>query len=131
MLIDTSGWFCTMDDTDRRHDDAKRHVQKARFRLTHSYIIAELTALSHVRGIPRRSVVQFTNELLEDVGTEIVWVDEALTLKAWSLILRREDKNWSLCDAVSFVLMEQFDIVEALTTDRHFEQAGFIKLLES
>jgi uncharacterized protein len=42
----------------------------------------------------------------------------------------RPDKSYSLCDAVSFVLMHQRGLVEALTTDRHFEQAGFIRLLQ-
>lgn len=131
MLIDTSGWFCIMDDTDRRYDAAKEYIQTSRSRLTHSYVIAELTALSYARGIPRSSLIQFTNEILDDPQIEIIWVDESLTMSAWSLLQKRQDKNWSLCDAVSFAIMHQLGIAEALTTDHHFEQAGFIKLLES
>ena len=41
----------------------------------------------------------------------------------------RPDKTYSLCDAISFVLMRRQGIQEALTTDRHFEQEGFRKLL--
>ena len=41
------------------------------------------------------------------------------------LLQNRPDKNWSLCDAVSFELMSDFGVTEALTTDHHFEQAGF------
>jgi predicted nucleic acid-binding protein len=47
-----------------------------------------------------------------------------------SLLQSRLDKDWSLCDAVSFVLMQQRGVTEALTTDHHFEQAGFVRLLE-
>lgn len=36
----------------------------------------------------------------------------------------------SLCDAVSFLLMREGAITEALTTDRHFEQEGFVRLLK-
>ncbi len=39
------------------------------------------------------------------------------------------DKEWGLVDCVSFVTMNQLGITEALTTDRHFEQAGFVALL--
>jgi predicted nucleic acid-binding protein len=131
MLIDTSGWFCIMDDNDHRYEGAKRYVRTARRRLTHSFIVAELTALSHARGIPKRSLIRVTNEILDDPGVEVIWVDEPLAMKAWSLLQERQDKNWSLCDAVSFVLMKQLGITEALTTDHHFEQAGFVKPLDS
>ncbi len=46
-------------------------------------------------------------------------------------LLERQDKTYSLCDAVSFVLMRQRNISEALTTDHHFEQEGFRQLLPS
>jgi len=36
----------------------------------------------------------------------------------------RPDKDWSLTDCLSFVVMEQRHLTEALTTDSHFEQAG-------
>ena len=39
-------------------------------------------------------------------------------------------RTYSLCDAVSFVLMQHYGITEALTTDHHFEQEGFVRLLE-
>lgn len=42
----------------------------------------------------------------------------------------RPDKDWSLIDCMSFVVMEDMAIEEALTTDRHFEQAGFRALLK-
>jgi predicted nucleic acid-binding protein len=42
----------------------------------------------------------------------------------------RPDKDWSLTDCISFVVMENQDITEALTADRHFVQAGFTALLK-
>jgi hypothetical protein len=49
--------------------------------------------------------------------------------KAWELLTQREDKEWSLVDCSSFIIMKQRRINEALTNDHHFEQAGLIKLL--
>jgi predicted nucleic acid-binding protein len=47
-----------------------------------------------------------------------------------ALLNQRNDKAWSLCDAVSFVMMKERGVAEALTTDHNFEQAGFIRLLD-
>lgn len=46
-----------------------------------------------------------------------------------ALLMARPDKASFQCDAVSFILMRQRRITEALTTDRHFEQEGFQRLL--
>lgn len=44
-------------------------------------------------------------------------------------VLKRPDKDWGLTDCISFAVMTQEGITQALTSDRHFEQAGFTKLL--
>ena len=48
---------------------------------------------------------------------------------ALQLYRRRSDKNWSLTDCISFSIMQERGLTEALTADHHFEQAGFIALL--
>jgi hypothetical protein len=45
------------------------------------------------------------------------------------LYRQRADKDWSLTDCISFVVMRQRGLTEALTGDHHFEQAGFVALL--
>ncbi|MGV0025225.1 type II toxin-antitoxin system VapC family toxin [Phormidesmis priestleyi] len=57
-------------------------------------------------------------------------VDEPIHRAAVELLIARQDKTYSLCDAVSFILMHQRGVTEALTTDRHFEQEGFVRLLQ-
>jgi len=61
---------------------------------------------------------------------DIIHIDESLDSKAWDLLVNRTDKNWSLVDCSSFVIMQENNISEALTTDHHFEQAGFVRLLK-
>lgn len=87
-------------------------------------------ALSAPRGLPRRSSLLFLVDLLAHPEVEVAWVAENLCCEALGLLEARLDKDYSLCDAVSFVLMRQRGIQEALTTDRHFEQEGFRRLLD-
>ena len=73
-------------------------------------------------------------DLMESLRTspfvEIVQVDKALDDLAWQMFANHPDKVWSLVDCASFCIMQQRDITEAFTTDQHFEQAGFIRLLK-
>ena len=69
-------------------------------------------------------------KILQSGPTKIVhfqsdWMDRGLTLFA-----ERPDKDWSLTDCISFVVMQEHGIAEALTADHHFEQAGFVALLK-
>lgn len=131
MLIDTSGFFAVYSEKDKSQVQAKELYEKSWFRLTTNYVLAEYVALSLIRGLPRKEVLAFSQEILFDETIEIVWVDEDLHTKAVELLLERQDKTYSLCDAVSFILMRERGINEALTTDKHFEQEGFIRLLPS
>lgn len=130
MLLDTSGLLCLYDVRDHRHADAKTLYRAAWQPVTHNYVLAEFVALAHVRGAPRAGALSFIADLLAFPDVEIIWVDEPLHRSALSLLQARLDKTYSLCDAVSFILMRQRRITEALTTDHHFEQEGFVRLLE-
>ena len=59
----------------------------------------------------------------------IIEADTALLSDGWQLYCNRLDKEWSLTDCVSFAVMENERINQAFTSDHHFEQAGFVKLL--
>lgn len=131
MLIDTSGWYCSLVEEDFRNPAAVSFYRSAARKITHSYIISELVALCSARRFSRTKTLQFVESLFNDPLVEIIWVDEALTMQAMELLRNRSDKEWSLCDAVSFMIMEERNIQEALTTDHHFRQAGFIQLLDS
>jgi len=82
------------------------------------------------RPYVRARSLAFAADLLGNPHVEVVWVDEALHQSALALLQQRLDKPYSLCDAVSFVLMRERGISDALTTDNHFEQEGFTLLLK-
>lgn len=129
MLLDTSGLMCLFDRRDFRHADAQTLYNSAPERLTHSYVFAEFVALAHARGAPRAAALDYAFDLLGDPEVEVMWVDERLHRQALELLRARLDKSWSLCDAVSIILMQRTGVGDALTTDHHFEQAGFRRLL--
>jgi predicted nucleic acid-binding protein len=54
----------------------------------------------------------------------VLWTDAG-----WQLYHDRADKDWGVIDCISFTIMQERNIVEALTGDRHFQQAGFVALL--
>ena len=49
--------------------------------------------------------------------------------KALQCYKMRTDKEWGITDCISFVVMEEYGLTEALTADKHFRQAGFKALL--
>ncbi len=77
----------------------------------------------------RRQVVQTLEDFHRDPSIEIIPLSEELFSKAFTLFRQRTDKAWGLTDCISFVVMSEREISEALTADEHFEQAGFVALL--
>jgi predicted nucleic acid-binding protein len=130
MLLDTSGLLCVLHQDEEYHEDASTLFAASTHRLIHNYVLAEFVALAHGRGVLRPTVLAFLAAILADPDTKTIWVDENLNARAIALIRARPDKDYSLCDAVSFVLMRDYGIPEALTTDHHFEQEGFVRLLK-
>lgn len=130
MLIDTSGLLCLYHKDEPEHREAVELYQNARVRLTTNYVLAEFVPLAHTRDFPRMQNIKFTEHLLNSAEIEIIWVNENLHRQAVALLRERTDKNYSLCDAASFVVMRERGINEALRTDKHFRQEGFVRLLE-
>jgi len=77
----------------------------------------------------RQAVIKLLESIEDDPNLEIVPVSEELYKRAFSLFKKRPDKEWGLTDYVSFVVMQDYELNEALTADEHFRQAGFRALL--
>jgi uncharacterized protein len=131
IFLDTSGLLCLCDSRDALHEVATREFHRADRLLTHNYVLGELVALANARNVPRRYSLDYISSLLDHPLIEILWVDEAFHRAGMDLLSQRLDKDYSLCDAVSFLQMEERGVVEALTTDRHFEQEGLVRLLKA
>ncbi len=133
VFVDTSGWAYYLDRQDPLHSivvTLVRHAVIQRQRLvTTNYIITELVALLSSRyHLPRQQVIMAINAIKMDASVEVVHIERAMDDEAWALLEARLDKEWSLVDASSFIVMKRFGMTEALTTDHHFTQAGFIRV---
>lgn len=117
MLLDTSGLMCLFDRDERRYGDAKMFFDVASFRISHNYVLAEFVALANARGVPRKLALNFVSNLQDVPLVEVVYVEESLHREALTFLQEHLYKTYSLCDAVSFLLMRQLGIKEALTTD--------------
>lgn len=131
MFLDTSGLLCCHHASELFFEKALLYFESAPIRLTHSYVLTEFIPLCHVRGLNRFAALDFAFELMDNPLIDVVWVDEVLHRAAMHLLRERADKSYSLCDGVSFILMRQYGITEALSTDLHFQQEGFVRLLKT
>ena len=77
----------------------------------------------------RTLFLELEREIRLDEQSSVIPASRALQDRGLELYRQRPDKDWSLTDCISFVVMQDHDITDALTADRHFEQAGFVPLL--
>ncbi len=81
--------------------------------------------------MPSRSkVAEFIRQMAKDPDVRVIRFSQALFERGLQLYQSRADKHWSLTDCISFVVMEDEGISDALTGDKHFQQAGFNALLK-
>lgn len=135
LFVDTSGWALYFDQDEPDHAAAASLVADAlrqgRTLVTTNYVISELVALFSSRRmrVSHTEMVTAVTLIKSEPSIQVEHIDAATDDAAWQLVASRSDKRWSLVDAASFLVMQRLAITEALTTDHHFKQAGFIRLL--
>lgn len=125
-FADTAFWIALSSRRDQYHPGAVEWhnaiIRTGSHIVTTEAILWEwLNALSAVAS--RGLAADAYRKIHRDPRIEVVPFLPALVDSAVALYRRRPDKNWSLTDCLSFVVMEHRGLTEALTTDRHFEQA--------
>ena len=129
VFADTSFYAAVLSPRDSMHARAVSLSQaKKRRILTTEFVIVELANL--LSRIPvRPTFIEFVRYVRNHPQTLIIPATSQLIERGFSLFSRRPDKEWSLTDCISFVVMEEHGVTEALTSDGDFEQAGFRVLL--
>jgi predicted nucleic acid-binding protein len=130
VFVDTSALYATLDADDANHDPAAlawsalldRMTDDPFAGVTHSGVITEIAAL-----VQRRLGMQAVTTLLDDVVPlfDVTWIDERLHRLAVTALVAAGDRQVSLVDWTSFVLMRELGIDTAFAYDTDFERQGF------
>jgi predicted nucleic acid-binding protein len=129
VFADTFYYIALLDANDSAHETAVAATRKLKTTtVTTAWVLLELAntlSASRHRGVFAR----FLDRLRANPNVIIYEAEREVFDLGVDLYQKREDKEWSLTDCISFVVMAREGIAEALTGDHHFEQAGFSILI--
>jgi uncharacterized protein len=132
LFLDTYFVQALLNSKDAAHDRALAllpHLKQAPEVVTTDAILTEVgNALS---GTPRlrKLAAAFIRRCYAEPNMVAMSADRTLLTRALDLYESRTDKEWGLTDCVSFVVMADRELMDAVTGDRHFQQAGFRPLM--
>jgi uncharacterized protein len=124
IYADTSYFVAAIRPRDSYHDRANRLMRDySGDVVTTDFVIVELGNYLY-RVKDRSSFEPIWKGIQEDHQFDIIEASRELLDRGISRYVDRPDKAWSLTDCISFVVMEENGVIEALTSDGDFEQAG-------
>lgn len=130
VFADTFYFIALLSPKDEAHTEAVAFTKQFTGRLlTTAWVLTELAdGLTDV--LARVRFMQFYDRLQARDDATIVPCGDELYQQGIELFRQRPDKEWSLTDCISFEVMHQRNVADALTADHHFEQAGFTVLMK-
>ena len=131
VFLDTGYVLALELSNDQNHRVAAKHWRSMKKRLpalvTTSYVFDEVVTYFNSRGHHAKAV-EVGNRLLTSPSVQFVQVDEGLFRESWRYFQQHQDKDYSLTDCISFVVMKRAGIETAFAFDQHFTQAAFKKV---
>lgn len=129
ILVDTAYVLALVNERDQYHDRAQELADlfEGRNLLITDAVLLEIgNALA--RGF-KKQAIEIISYFIESEEVEIFRHSSQIFDKAFALYKKYDDKEWSLVDCISFIVMRERGIKQALTFDRHFDQAGFVAIM--
>lgn len=130
-FLDTGYLIALESADDQYHSAAAEHWSAFRARgarlVTTSYVFDEVVTYFNSRGFHAKAL-EIGGRLIGSPSVRLIHVDQDLFEAGWEYLRKRSDKQYSLTDCISFVVMEREGLREALAFDEHFRQAGFRRL---
>jgi predicted nucleic acid-binding protein len=119
-FVDTSYLLALELANDQNHAAAMRHWQRVGTALprlvTTSYVFDEVVTFFNCRGHHAKAA-EVGNTLLASASVQMVYVDESLFRDGWNYLLKHHDKDYSLTDCISFLVMQRVGASTAYTFD--------------
>jgi uncharacterized protein len=126
LFLDTAFIQALLNPRDDYHQQAKQLFPRVRTASEIWITEAVLVEVGNALGsFNRNGAVQFIQQCYSTDNIKVVSVDTTLLMQAIALYQARTDKSWGLTDCISFIVMQQQNLTDAVTSDRHFLQAGF------
>ncbi len=130
LFLDTVFIQALLNKRDQYHHQAKAFLPRVRAAKAVWVTEAILVEVGNALGaVNRPGAVQFIQQCYETANLQVVTVDTSLLTRALQLYSERPDKTWGLTDCISFTVMWEKTLTDAVTADLHFVQAGFRALL--
>jgi predicted nucleic acid-binding protein len=134
IFADTGYWIALFNPRDDLHAKALTvaRITQGRLIVTSQLVLTEfLNYYASLGQSFRQQAVQVVRSLQQATEVEIVPQTDDQFQAALTLYSQRPDKEWSLVDCASFLIMQERNLRDALAYDEHFQQAGFVPLLRS
>ena len=131
VFVDTSAWFPLALPADADHQvlrDALRARVGAGARVVTTNLVVAETHAMLLRRVGRRTAFAFVRAVRQPPNTVVTSTPELEERAIADWLDRYDDQDFSFTDAVSFAVMAERGITEALALDRHFRAAGFVTL---
>jgi predicted nucleic acid-binding protein len=129
VFADTSFWIALVVKQDQYHAQAQKWSLRISGRITTTFPVLLETANALARPAWRPHAIALIDHLQNHSDVVVVPLSSNLWERGWGLYRNRPDKAWSLTDCISFLVMQDSSLVDALTADEHFQQAGFRSIL--
>jgi predicted nucleic acid-binding protein len=132
VFVDTSAWIALLNTDDVWHKKAlqvRLDLRRKNYNFVTSKFILLEVGDALCSPFTRQNTAIFINNLVQVKSTRVISLSDDLLTSGLALYQSRPDKDWGLTDCISFVIMQRENITEVFSTDKHFEQAGFIRLL--
>jgi uncharacterized protein len=124
-FADTFALIAWLNARDESHERVTKYLESFTGRLvTTEWVLMEL-ADALCAPSARATTIAFLKAVRADPFFEVVAYAPVVYQAGFQLFESRQDKGWSLTDCISFSVMKEQGIMEALTADHDFEQAGF------
>ena len=129
IFADTAYFLALLNPQDEGHEAAVRWSQTGTGPLlTTTWVLVEIgDALATTRH--RQWFPDFAADLASAAQIRIIAASDEWFRRGVDFYRARPDKKWSLTDCLSFEVMRELGVREALTSDQHFTQAGYRALL--